>query len=353
MLAKLLGVSVSAIRRWQRRGWIVPVREVRRLAYFDFQEVATARRLTELLAAGISPAAIEKELAALARYLPSVKRPLAQLSIIVEGKQPAAAAGRRAGRAGRANAVRLRRVADAERRPTGGQHRDGRPTSCDGRSPRPDRCAIAPAKWCNWPANWRTRANWRRPPRCIARRMAAGGPQRRDLLPAGRAALSDARSARRTRALLHGHRARRRLCRSTGQLGCVLAEMGEKELAISAFEGALAYHDAYPDAHYHLARILDDTGRASEAARALAGFLAAGSDQPLGRRSPRTAGAIRGCRPQRREGRRNRSLGESLTLTWAVRSARPLARSSCKNSADSVSFRLRHGGLNPELTGGF
>ena len=87
MLARLLGVRVSAIRRWQRRGWIVPVREVRRLPYFDFQEVATARRLTELLAAGMSAAEIEKKLAELARYLPDVKRPLAQLSVIVEGKQ--------------------------------------------------------------------------------------------------------------------------------------------------------------------------------------------------------------------------------------------------------------------------
>src|SRR4029079_11024620 len=40
MLGKLLGVAVSIIRRWQRRGWIVPAREVRRLPYFDFQEVA-------------------------------------------------------------------------------------------------------------------------------------------------------------------------------------------------------------------------------------------------------------------------------------------------------------------------
>ncbi len=51
MLAELLGVPVAVIRRWHRRGLIVPVREVRRLPYFDFQEVAAARRLAELLAA--------------------------------------------------------------------------------------------------------------------------------------------------------------------------------------------------------------------------------------------------------------------------------------------------------------
>ena len=75
MLADLLGVSVAVIRRWHRRGLIVPVREVRRLPYFDFQEVATARRLAELLAAGVSPRAIERQLESLARYLPGVTRP--------------------------------------------------------------------------------------------------------------------------------------------------------------------------------------------------------------------------------------------------------------------------------------
>ncbi len=86
MLAELLGVPVAVVRRWHRRGLIVPTREVRRLPYFDFQEIATARRLAELLSAGMSPQTIEKKLAELARFLPNIDRPLAQLSIIVEGK---------------------------------------------------------------------------------------------------------------------------------------------------------------------------------------------------------------------------------------------------------------------------
>ena len=62
MLADLLNVSIAIIRRWHRRGLIVPVRQVNRLPYFDFQEVATARRLAQLLEAGASPAAIEQKL---------------------------------------------------------------------------------------------------------------------------------------------------------------------------------------------------------------------------------------------------------------------------------------------------
>ncbi|MFM7069752.1 MAG: MerR family transcriptional regulator, partial [Actinomycetes bacterium] len=70
MLADLLKVSVATIRRWHRRGLILPVREVHRLPYFDFQEVATARRLSELVSAGVSPAAIERKLNDLSRFVP-------------------------------------------------------------------------------------------------------------------------------------------------------------------------------------------------------------------------------------------------------------------------------------------
>ena len=69
MLAELLDISVAVIRRWHRRGLIVPVREIHRLPYFDFQEVSTARHLAELLEAGASPAEIERRLEELARYL--------------------------------------------------------------------------------------------------------------------------------------------------------------------------------------------------------------------------------------------------------------------------------------------
>jgi tetratricopeptide (TPR) repeat protein len=48
-------------------------------------------------------------------------------------------------------------------------------------------------------------------------------------------------------------------------LGCVLAELGQFELAAAAFRGALDRHSDFPDVHYHLARLLEDQGRSSEA----------------------------------------------------------------------------------------
>ena len=86
MLAQLLDVPVATIRRWHRRGLIAPSRQVHRLAYFDFQEVASARRIAELMSAGASPDAIESKLSRLAELYPELQRPLSQLNVIVEGR---------------------------------------------------------------------------------------------------------------------------------------------------------------------------------------------------------------------------------------------------------------------------
>jgi DNA-binding transcriptional MerR regulator len=87
MLAELLKIPLATIRRWHRRGLIVPVREVHRLPYFDFREVSAARQLAGLLAAGMSPAAIEKKLTLLSRFVPEADRSLRQLAVIVEGRE--------------------------------------------------------------------------------------------------------------------------------------------------------------------------------------------------------------------------------------------------------------------------
>jgi tetratricopeptide (TPR) repeat protein len=63
-------------------------------------------------------------------------------------------------------------------------------------------------------------------------------------------------------------------------LGCVLAETGETELAVAAFEGALHSHPDYPDARYHLARLLDDLGRLSEAEGHWRAFLEQAAESP-------------------------------------------------------------------------
>jgi tetratricopeptide (TPR) repeat protein len=260
MLADLLGVSVAVIRRWHRRGLIVPAREVRRLPYFDFQEVATARRLTELLAAGVSPGAIEKQLALLARYLPNVKRPLTQLSVIVRGKEI------------------LLRQGDGLVEP-GGQLRfdfdawEGEPTPQQAVPASPD-------QMCRLAAELEEAGQLADAAEMYRAAMAAVGPKAEICFQVAELLyrLGD----------LGGARERYYMAieldedyvEARANLGCVLVEMDQRELAVAAFEGALRYHPDYADVHYHLARTLDELGRRVEAEEHWRVFATQSPDSP-------------------------------------------------------------------------
>ena len=63
-------------------------------------------------------------------------------------------------------------------------------------------------------------------------------------------------------------------------LGCLLLELGETDLAISAFAGALRSHEAYADVHYHLARTLDELNRREEAAAHWRRFVELAPESP-------------------------------------------------------------------------
>jgi DNA-binding transcriptional MerR regulator len=87
MLSELLRAPIAAIRHWHRHGLLVAKREVRRLPYFDFEEVRVARKLVQLLAAGASLSSINRRLVELARLQPGMSRPLADPAVVVEGRR--------------------------------------------------------------------------------------------------------------------------------------------------------------------------------------------------------------------------------------------------------------------------
>ena len=220
MLADLLRVPVAVIRRWHRRGLIVPVREVRRLPYFDFQEVATARRLAELLAAGVSPRAMEKQLEAFARYLPDVARPLAQLSVIVQGKEI------------------LLRQGDGLLEP-GGQLRFDF-DAWEEEPPPPQAMPSTPEQMCRLAAELEEDGQLAAAADMYRAALAAGGPKAEICFQVAELLyrLGD----------LGGARERYYMAveldedyvEARANLGCVLAETGQRELAVAAFEGPCA-----------------------------------------------------------------------------------------------------------------
>jgi tetratricopeptide (TPR) repeat protein len=63
-------------------------------------------------------------------------------------------------------------------------------------------------------------------------------------------------------------------------LGCVLAELGDHELALAALDGVLRQEPSYADAHWHVAGVLADLGRGREARHHLDTFLALAPESP-------------------------------------------------------------------------
>lgn len=286
MLADLLQVPVAVVRKWHRRGLIVPTREVRRLPYFDFQEVATARRLAEALAAGMSPQTIEKKLAELARYVPSVQRPLAQLSIIIEGKHLLMRQGDGLIAPGGQLWFDFR-SAEAPVEPVEAGTDDARAhasgTADSGILQLTRQTADSPpavGDLLELASRLEDEGELEAAADMYRTALAAGGPTADVCFSLAELLyrLGDPTAARER--YFMAIELDEEYVEARANLGCVLAELGQRELAVAAFEGALAFHREYADVHYHLARTLDDLGRAGEADQHWSAFLELAPESP-------------------------------------------------------------------------
>ena len=78
----MLGLRASQVRRWARLGLVTPRRTVHRLAFFDLAQVASAKRICELIVQGVSLANIRRGLEQIDRWLPQHETPLSQLALL-------------------------------------------------------------------------------------------------------------------------------------------------------------------------------------------------------------------------------------------------------------------------------
>ncbi len=308
MLAHLLGVSVHVIRRWHRRGLIKPVRTLHRLPYFDFQEVATARRLANWVASGASPKAIEQRLVELVEVLPDIQRPLDQLSILVEGKQV------------------LLRHGEGLLEPSGQLRFDFDSLEM---AELPESEAETGLANTTGPRSSGVDSFPVEPPETLPFRVHSDSVRDEDELMAGVFAAEEAGDLQVAIDYCHailardGPRAdidfqlgellyrlgetvaaRERyyaaietdpdFVEARASLGCVLAEMGQHDLAEAAFRGALSLHEDYPDVHYNLARLLDDLDRDIESRHHWKRFLELAPDSPWADEASERIEAIEG-----------------------------------------------------------
>ncbi len=302
MLAELLQAPVAAIRRWHSRGVLVACRCVRRLPYFDFAEVAIARHLVTLLEAGCSLRVIDRKLAELARLMPGVERPLAEPAIVVTGR-----------------CLFLRRGEDLAEpcgqllldfdapSTTSGKDSDkensGKESADDSELPRQHLLKLSQAaspapsdafrstesdatpismydQLLQEAADWEDRGELGRAVETYRTLAIASGPTadihfaladllyRMGELPAARERYYAAIELD------------EEYVEARANLGCVLAENDELELAVAAFEGALAFHADYADVYYHLASALDRLEQTDQAESRWKTFLALAPESP-------------------------------------------------------------------------
>jgi tetratricopeptide (TPR) repeat protein len=268
MLAELVRAPIAAIRQWHLRGALRAKCEVRRLAYFDFEEVRVARKLAQLLEAGCSLSAVNRQLESLSRMLADSPRPLADPAVVVEGRRLFIRCGE--GLAEPTGQLLIdfdveKNVATQNAGPVAipfVAHDALRHSSKDrGSHPRAAEDL-----------------------RALAAELEGNG-QLQQAIEVYRAILfsgestADDQFALAELLYLGGDlpAARERyymaieldedFVEARSNLGCVLAEQGETGLAEAAFRGALEFHPDYADAHYHLARLLDRAQRSAEASR--------------------------------------------------------------------------------------
>jgi tetratricopeptide (TPR) repeat protein len=262
MLAELIGVHISRVRSWQRRGWIVPTDQTHRLAYFDFAELTVARQLARLHRGGASPRLIAKKLTEIERQFPDVARPLAELTLVLDGRTLLV---RRGGELVEPRG-QLRIDFDSLERDDD-QSLQSLPSPAlllsrqSGLSPD----QAAPEQLATWAAELDEVGDLARAAEMYRAALAAGGPQPELCFHLAEVLYRAGEPAAARERYLMALELDEDYVEARANLGCVLLDLGETELAIAAFSGALRSHATYADVHYHLARTLDDLGRRDEA----------------------------------------------------------------------------------------
>jgi tetratricopeptide (TPR) repeat protein len=287
MLAELLRVSPATVRRWLRSGALRAARRVQRLPYFDFEEVAVARRLAQLLHAGCTLRTIDRRLAELARRAPHLERPWADPAVVVEGRRLYLRRGDDLAEPGGQllldfDAAPVARGDETERTTVismFAERRPGPPVD----PPPSDQASIAARladQWQQEALDWEDEGRLDRAAESYRTLLMAVGP-RADVQFALADVLYRAGDLPAARERYYAAlELDEEYVEARASLGCVLAELGELELAAATLEGALVFHAEFADVHFHLAHVLERLGRDEAAVEHYRTFLALAPESP-------------------------------------------------------------------------
>jgi tetratricopeptide (TPR) repeat protein len=285
MMAEVLGVPPAAIRHWIRAGLLQVAQRSGPLEWLDFGQLVVGRRLTRLLAGGLSLREIDAKLAGLAPGggQAAVDRVVAdgrRLSIDCEGRL-LAAGGQLQFAFYTESLTAGRGLADRLAPPIVGIPE--RLEAC--RDDQPDGPAVMPGgdvvtEILDLADDLEAAGEYTEAAEALRAVLQAQGPTATITFTLAELLYraGDLTAAREryyaTIEIDPDH------VQARASLGCVLGELGEPELALAALEGALRQEPDYADAHWHIAGILADLGRQADARLHLRRFLELAPQSP-------------------------------------------------------------------------
>ena len=259
-VSRIAGVSPSEVRGWVRRGLLQPARQSKRLAWFEFKDIAMARDLSRLTSSGVPATVIHRSLTEIARWLPDGGRLTGRLEAYARGLS-----------------VRLRDGGLAD--PSGQLLMDFQP---DGPGSAAERDAgervasfrAADGHWLARAEDAEERGDLRAAAGAYERALESG--RKAELLfNLGNVLYELGREAEAAERYLEAIREEQDFPEAWNNLGNALVALARLEDSVRAYEMALSLEPEYPDPHCNLATVLERLGRPDRAASHRAACLRA------------------------------------------------------------------------------
>ncbi|MEI6255595.1 MAG: tetratricopeptide repeat protein [Planctomycetota bacterium] len=294
MMADVLSVPRSAVRHWLRGGLIEPARRAGGIEWFEFPQLVIGRQLVRLLRGGLSLRDIDAKLAEL---VPGGAAEAARMAdrIVVDGRRLSMRCDD--GLVGAGGQLQLgfytapftaadttigQPATDAEppfTHPHPSLAGDDRCVAIDFTADDP--CDLATVgELLDLAADLEAAGGLTEAAEALRAALQAAGPTSQIVFMLAELLYraGDLTAARERYYAAVELDANHLEARSS--LGCVLAELGEHELALAALDGVLRQQPDYADAHWHIASVLHDVGRLAEARQHLRTFLRLTPDSP-------------------------------------------------------------------------
>jgi tetratricopeptide (TPR) repeat protein len=277
-VSRIAEVPLPVVRGWIRTGLLQPARQANRLAWFEFKDIVLARTLARLTSAGVPASQIQKNLSAMAQWLPDGERIIARLETWAAGLRVrlpdgglAEPSGQRLmdfhveGRAaapGRAPTTAPGGIFPAA--PGGIFPRSVSPFSAESPLNPPGTSMRSAADWCAIAEEAEEQGDLEVAAVGYGRALEVS-PQAETYFNLGNVLYEMGREGDAAERYLQAIHLVNDFAEAWNNLGNAMVALGKLDDGVRAYEMALSLEPGYPDAHCNLATVLERLGRTGSA----------------------------------------------------------------------------------------